>query len=93
MVGLIEFKVIRDGQTIALETKNTDGIEKKFSCLRQTIGSGNTPTAQMQQTNDARASTYIASSGLKEGNNAKAHALFDNKKYWLSYDCIIIIIS
>ena len=93
LVGLIEVKVIRDGQTIVPKTTNTDGIEKHFSCSRQNIGSGNSLTAQIQQTNDARASVYIASSGPRKGNNAKAPGIFDTKKYWLSYTYIIIIIS
>ena len=52
-----------------------------FSYSRQNIESGNTPTAQMQHTNDTRTSTYITSSGPKKGNNAKAPALSDKKKY------------
>ena len=93
MVGLIEVKVIRDGQTIVPKTTNTDGIEKYCSCSRQNIGNGNALTAQMQQINDTRAPTRIASSGPKKRNNAKAPTLFDKKKYWLSSNYRIIIIS
>ena len=47
----------------------------------------------MQQTDDARDSTYISSSGPKRSNNAKDPALFNKKKkYWLSYNYIILII-
>ena len=72
---------MRDRQTIVLKTTKTDGIERHFSCSRQNIESGNTPPAQMQHTNDARASTYISSSGPKKGNNVKVPALFYKKKY------------
>ena len=37
LVGLIEVKVIKDGQTIVPKTTNTDGIEKHFSCSRQNM--------------------------------------------------------
>ena len=84
MVGLIDVKVIRDGQIIVPKTTNTDGIEKYCSCSRQKkIGNGNAHTAQMQQTNDTRASTHIASSGPKKRNNTKAPTLFEKKNYWL----------
>ena len=93
LVGLIEVEVKRNDQTIVPKTTNIDGIEKHFSCSRQNIGRGNAPTAQMQQTNDTRASAYIASSEPKKGNNAKTPALFEKKKiYKLSYNYIIIII-
>ena len=37
LVGSIEVKVIRYGQTIFPKITNTDGIEKDFSCSRQNI--------------------------------------------------------
>ena len=51
LLGLIELnevKAIRNGQTIFPKITNTDGIEWHFISLRQNIGSGNSPTAQMQ---------------------------------------------
>ena len=69
LVGLIQANVIEEKQTIVPRTTNTDGIENHFSCSRQNGGSGDAPTAQEQQTNDARASAFTVTAGPSKGNN------------------------
>jgi len=48
--------------------------------FNQNGGSGDAPTAQEQQTNDARASEFTVTAGLSKGNNASAPNIFDRKR-------------
>ena len=68
-------------KSIVPRTINTDGIENHFSCSSQQNGrSGDVPTAQEQQTNDTRASTFIVTAGPSKGNNTSAPKIFEKKK-------------
>ena len=72
--------VIQEKQTIVPRTTNTDEIENHFSYPRQNGGSGDVPTAQEQQTTDARASEFTVTAGLSKGNNTSAPNVFEKKK-------------
>ena len=69
LVGLIQANIIEEKQIIVPRTTNTDGIENHVSCSRQNGGSGDAPTAQEQQTNDARASAFTVTAGPSKANN------------------------
>ena len=90
LAGLIQMNVIQEKQTIVLRTTNTDGIKNHFSCARQKNGgSWDAPTAQKQQTNDARASVFTVTAGPSKGNNASTPKIFEKKKILIICNIII----
>ena len=72
--------VIQEKQTVVPRTTNTDGIENYFSCSRQQNGgSGGALTAQEQQTNNARASSFTGTARPSKGNNTSNSKIIENK--------------